>query len=55
MGSEAMELVFWRALTVDDLKQVIIIADAPCNSQAETIAKRNSSFKEAYWKGTKFS
>jgi len=56
-GNEAVEIGFWHAnqeATICPISQVILIGDAPANTQAEVASKR-SSLGETYWKQTKFS
>ncbi|CAF5146850.1 unnamed protein product, partial [Rotaria sp. Silwood1] len=57
MGAEAIEIGLWHAVkeseTSDSISQVILIGDAPANSQAEVREKR-AGFGEAYWEKTRF-
>ncbi|CAF2001897.1 unnamed protein product [Rotaria magnacalcarata] len=57
LGNEAIEIGLWHAVkeseTPESISQVILIGDAPANSQAEVMQKRES-LGEAYWKTTKF-
>jgi hypothetical protein len=57
-GNEAIEIGLWHAVTEtempDSISQVILIGDAPANSQNEVTQKR-ASFGENYWKGTRFA
>ena len=57
MGSEAIEIGLWHAVneseTTESISQVILIGDAPANSQNEITQKR-THLGENYWKTTKF-
>ena len=57
-GNEAIEIGLWHAVNEsempDSISQVILIGDAPANSQNEVAQKRASS-GENYWKTTKFA
>ncbi|CAF4077726.1 unnamed protein product [Rotaria magnacalcarata] len=57
-GSEAIEVGLLHAVqesdTPESISQVILIGDAPANSQTEVSQKR-ANFSEAYWKNTKFT
>ncbi|CAF4051597.1 unnamed protein product [Adineta steineri] len=58
MGAEAIEIGLWHAVresnTKESISQVILIGDAPANTQAEIVSKRGRH-GEKYWKNTKFS
>ena len=52
--NEAIELGLWHANTEDEkqnISQIILIGDAPANTKAEVVGKRNM-FKEKYWSKT---
>ncbi|CAF0878564.1 unnamed protein product [Didymodactylos carnosus] len=57
-GHEAIEIGLWHAVkeseTPETISQVILITDAPANSQTQLSEKR-TRFGEAYWKTIKFS
>ena len=57
MGNEAIEIGLWHAVneseTEEAISQVILIGDAPANSQNEVTQKR-THLGENYWKTTKF-
>ncbi|CAF3340255.1 unnamed protein product [Rotaria sp. Silwood2] len=57
MGAEAIEIGLWHAVkeseTLDSISQVILIGDAPANSQEE-VRKKRAGFGEAYWEKTRF-
>ncbi|CAF1149858.1 unnamed protein product [Adineta steineri] len=57
-GAEAIEIGLWHAVresnTKESISQVILIGDAPANTQAEIFSKRGHH-GEKYWKNTKFS
>ncbi|CAF3604842.1 unnamed protein product [Rotaria sp. Silwood1] len=56
MGTEAIEIGLWHAVqeseSQDSISQVILIGDAPANSQEEVHRKRGK-LGEKYWKTTK--
>ena len=58
MGNEAIEIGLQHAVHESELSgsisQVILIGDAPANSEAEVRTKR-AAFGEAYWKTTEFA
>ena len=56
-SNEAIEVGLWHANKENErepITQVILIGDAPPNSQSE-VKKKRENFGEAYWKGTKFA
>ncbi|CAF4640808.1 unnamed protein product [Rotaria sp. Silwood1] len=57
-GNEAIEIGLWHAVKESEMQnsisQVILIGDAPANTQKEVSQKRGS-FGEAYWEKTRFS
>jgi hypothetical protein len=57
-GNEAIEIGLWHAVNEsempDSISQVILIGDAPANSENEVTQKRARS-GENYWKTTKFA
>ncbi|CAF1144264.1 unnamed protein product [Adineta ricciae] len=57
-GAEAIEIGLWHAVneseTRESISQVILIGDAPANSQGDVSSKR-ARYGENYWKTTKFS
>ena len=56
-GNEAIEIGFWHAnqeLKNEPFQQIILIGDAPANTEAEVTAKRQQNFGETYWRTTKF-
>jgi hypothetical protein len=58
LRNEAIEIGLWHAVnereTQDSISQVILIGDAPANSQNEVTQKRTRS-GEKYWKSTRFN
>mgnify|MGYP003878795289 FL=1 len=57
MGNEAIEIGFWHANQEAKnipLQQIILIGDAPANTQNEVAAKRGR-LGEKYWSTTKFN
>ena len=57
MGAEAIEIGLWHAnqeAVISPITQVILIGDAPANSQKEVISRRGVFFGENYWSNTKF-
>ncbi|CAF3193876.1 unnamed protein product [Rotaria sp. Silwood2] len=57
-GREAIEIGLWHAVkkseTKNSISQVILIGDAPPNTQADVNEKR-ANLGQAYWKKTRFS
>jgi hypothetical protein len=57
-GQEAIEIGLWHAVKESEMQnsvsQVILIGDAPANTQEEVSEKRGS-FGESYWEKTRFS
>ncbi|CAF3698285.1 unnamed protein product [Rotaria sordida] len=57
MGAEAIEIGLWHAVKEsempDSISQVILIGDAPANTESEVRQKR-ARFGEAYWEKTRF-
>ena len=57
MGAEAIEIGLWHAVREsrmeDSVSQVILIGDAPSNTQSEVSEKR-ARFGEVYWGKTRF-
>ncbi|CAF1267204.1 unnamed protein product [Adineta steineri] len=57
-GEEAIEIGLWHAVreseTKESISQVILIGDAPANTQADIVSKRGQ-FGDKYWKNTRFS
>lgn len=58
LGNEAIEIGFAHVnqeCEQGEVKQVLLIGDAPAQSAQETLSKRSSTLGESYWAGTKFS
>ncbi|CAF1610759.1 unnamed protein product [Rotaria magnacalcarata] len=57
-GPEAIEIGLWHAVKESEMQnsisQIILIGDAPANTQQDVRQKRES-FGEAYWEKTRFS
>ncbi|CAF3095788.1 unnamed protein product [Rotaria sp. Silwood2] len=57
-GHEAIEIGLWHAVKESEMQnsisQVILIGDAPANTQKE-ISQKRGSFGEVYWEKTRFS